>query len=103
MSRRRKPYNFDPDTKLEALRRYDFRCAKCGKHKKECKPKMLEIHHNLPIGVALDHFPHAVFALTSVENAIPLCQPCHKEVHENLTIEECATIAQALLGLFARD
>jgi 5-methylcytosine-specific restriction endonuclease McrA len=99
MASRREPHNFSSETKLESLRRYDFRCANCGKHKKDCKPKLLELHHRLPISIALDHFPHAVFALKSVENCIPLCRECHKEVHEDLTIEECAIIAQALLGM----
>jgi 5-methylcytosine-specific restriction endonuclease McrA len=101
MSRRRKPYNFDFETKLKALEKNNFCCARCGKHKSKCKPSYLEVHHRLPIGVALDHFPQVIHKLHTLENALPLCVSCHKEVHENLTIEECAVIAQALLGLLA--
>lgn len=97
----RTPYEFSPETKLEALRRTDFCCADCGTPKRETERGYLEIHHRIPIWAF--HYNPELFVgvtadiLTSVENARPLCHPCHRE-KDRLQLETYARIAQAILG-----
>lgn len=64
---------FSEATKAEAHYRAGYMCEWCGEEPSE------EIHHKLAIGVALRHYPSlALEILSSLHNAVALCQECHK-------------------------
>ncbi len=68
---------FSDETKLEALRRANWRCERCGRQKQDVG--YLEIHHRLGIAIALRYHPEISHALlSSIANARVLCHDCHR-------------------------
>ena len=76
--RRPKTCEFSDATKLEALKRADWRCEECGKTKQEVGH--FEIHHRVGIAIALSHHPELSHAMiSSLANSVCLCASCHKK------------------------
>ena len=75
---RPKEYRFSDEVKLEALRRSDFRCENCGRHKTETAEHYLQAHHLLAVSMAVRHYPELAPALVaSLANIKILCADCH--------------------------
>lgn len=76
---RPKDCEFSDQTKLEALRRSNFCCERCGIPKKETFEGYLEIHHVLQICKAVSLYPEISHLLiSSLANARVLCLKCHQ-------------------------
>lgn len=83
---KRAPYEFSSDVKLDALRRANWRCERCGKHKSETPEGYLEIHHILAIGIVIKDYPQLAPAIVkSLANAEVLCCDCHTQIHREIT------------------
>ena len=97
----RKPYEFTKQTKIDALRRDNWSCAECGKHKKNTEKGYLEIHHVLEIWFVIKYLPHiSPTVVASLENAKCLCSSCHNKEHQKKKrYKEMISIAQGLLGM----
>lgn len=98
----RTPMEFSDQTKLDALRRADFKCECCGRSKPDLKrdgdKAYFEIHHILPIFIIAREFPElSLTVIKSVENAKVLCIPCHHKTHHEGTMKEYIDHAEILL------
>jgi len=84
MSFKRPPeMEFPRETKVDALRNADWKCEMCGVKKKETEQGFLEIHHILPVYIAVKYYPHvSAVAIRSLANAEVLCVSCHHKRHE---------------------
>lgn len=96
----RTPYEFSKETKLEALRRAEWKCEKCGKPKRECREGYLEIHHKLQVYLAIKYYPH-IFpeVVASIDNAMVVCRDCHPHEDEYSDIHH-KEIATALWQIY---
>lgn len=97
----RTPMEFTDQTKLEALKRADFKCEDCGRTKAQLREDgekgYFEIHHRLPIYIIASEFPElSLSVIKSLANAEVLCQKCHAERHRTTTFEEYEAIADEL-------
>lgn len=76
----RAPYEFSPLIKNEVRRDQRYRCAITGR-----KSQHLEVHHILPIGVALGFWPRInPQILNQRENAVGLSPEIHKQLHDEM-------------------
>lgn len=95
----RELYEFSKATVLEALKRADWKCERCGKSKKEVG--MLYIHHKLAINIAIHQYPEiAPSVIKSICNAKCVCRECHMYEDEE-SKKNHKFFAQALLGALA--
>jgi len=91
-------YDFDKETKREALRLSHYRCEVCGKMKHETPEGFLSIHHLLPICIALEFYPEfSASLIASLANTMVVCVECHKE-QDMLSMKYHEAFAQALLA-----
>lgn len=68
-------YEFDTRIKQASKERAGFVCERCGK-----ETDKLEIHHILPIAIAIKYYPRiAPEVIRSLANAQCLCKECHKK------------------------
>lgn len=73
----REHYEFSKATRIEALRRAEYRCEQCGKSDKEVGK--LFIHHKLMIEMAARYYQDiSCEVIKSLANAEVLCDHCHK-------------------------
>lgn len=97
--RRPADYEFSPQTKLEALRRANWKCEICGVPKQSARDGYLEIHHKLAIAVAIQYYPslgHTI--ISSLANAQVLCKDCHQQEDNRMRFNH-PMIAAGLLGM----
>ncbi len=80
---RPKEYEFPHQTVIDALRRADWKCEQCGKPKKDTPEGYLELHHLLPVMIAVKYYPHILPELiASLDNCKVLCCQCHSKADE---------------------
>lgn len=97
----REPYEFTYETRLEGLKRAEFCCQRCGKHKKEVG--QLYAHHVLPINIAIKYYPHILPEyIKSVQNLRMVCKECHM-YEDDESKQNHVLLAQALLGYFTQQ
>lgn len=75
---KRLPYEFDYETKQEALRRSPV-CEGCGKP--ETKEDPFVVHHKIAIWFALENPCLIPEVLRSIQNAQTLHRSCHHKLH----------------------
>ena len=99
--KKRRPYEFDKITKLNALRRDGWKCVECGTAKKDTESGYLEIHHILEIWFVIKYLPQmSPTVVSSLENAACLCTDCHKKEHKKpKRYKQMISIAQGLIGM----
>jgi len=91
----RQPYNFDPETKREALERAGYRCEVCGKQ--DSATERLEVNHICAIWFARENPCLTIEVLKSISNAQVLCHQHHKELHQNESRHYYASLAPQVL------
>lgn len=76
---RPKDCEFTKEVVIEALKRADFKCERCGIPKEETFEGYLEIHHILGIARAVNLYPEISHLLiSSLANSRVLCIKCHQ-------------------------
>jgi len=97
----RAAYEFSKETILEALRRSDFCCEECGKHKSQTPEHFLEAHHRIGIYYFVKHhreFPDITREIMrSLANCSVLCNECHTRIHAQESLQYYKTIAELVL------
>lgn len=100
----RKPeYNFNYETKHQALIQNGSRCFVTKEYGSPEDP--IEIHHMLACWAWFTYFRNQIplAVLTSIHNAIPLLQSVHKELHEEATVEHYTQMATLLIAMARED
>lgn len=96
---KRLPYEFDYETKCEALRRCPV-CEGCGCPGTKDNP--LQIDHIIPIFFALKYPVFALEAIKSTANARVLCKRCHEKRNHYDTTEILA-LAPVVITRFVEE
>lgn len=98
---RPREYEFTPETKLEALKRANFRCEGCGVPKREARDGYLEIHHVLGVAAAIKFYPSLAPAIiSSLANAQVLCKDCHQQEDNRMQFNH-PKIAHSIISMLA--
>lgn len=79
-SRDRIPFEFDRETKREALERSGYRCEKCGCE--DDRTNRLEVDHRVAIWFFRETGCIGVNVLLNIVNCSVLCHRCHQDKHK---------------------
>lgn len=77
---RRRPYEFPPEVKKEALEKAGYACEQCGRQ--DNRTEKLQADHRVAIWFARESKSLAVEVIKSIANCQILCQTCHSEKHK---------------------
>jgi hypothetical protein len=89
---------FSGSVKVQAMRRADGRCEKCGE-----KSNRVEIHHKLGVYYAVNFYPMLPsFIISSIDNALVACPDCHRELDDSMAINH-VNMAYSLLQLLGQE
>lgn len=95
MSQSRLLYEFDPQTKREALERANYTCERCGREENRENGIQLNAHHIISIWFARENPCLALEVIKSLSNCEIVCRECHNAIHNQETrtyYEELAPI-----------
>jgi 5-methylcytosine-specific restriction endonuclease McrA len=75
----RRPYEFDNETRQEALRLSNRTCEACGKPETQDETFHHHFDHIIPISFAIKYPVFALPLIKSLQNCRVLCPECHRK------------------------